>query len=454
MTPPCAVCCHTRDANDTYVLYYMETEELTVPQSPSTVTIRMDNTYSSTRFCFVADDLTGAMDTGVGLSLAGLTAIITFTSSGNMTSDAVVVTTDSRAERATEAYRRVKAVGERFRDYYIYKKIDSTLRGNVAAELQALLDVTRATHAVVCPAFPAIKRTVVNGELLVDGVPVSSTNFARDPVSPVTKSSIVDLLRSGSGIPSETIGLSDVEQGPTHLASRIRQCASRAVVVDATEDRHLKTIAEALVEAGKRWLPCGSGGLGAQIPLAFGYSSRGHSLPDSTPGHALFAVGSRNDVSVRQLKRLMEQIQPALVAVEPREFRTRVGREPRMNQIAGETVRLLRTRQTVVLSSSFAEFVSQYRRLMAPILGTIVNRVLDAAPVQGLFLSGGDVARAVCGDDSIQALRILGDLQPGVIVGEVVGQNHSGLRVVTKAGGFGNEDAMVQAARYLTGEKR
>jgi uncharacterized protein YgbK (DUF1537 family) len=412
----------------------------------------MEGLRSESHFCVIADDLTGAMDTGVGLALSGLSPVITFTSSGAMPSDAVVVTTDSRAERASEAYRRVKTVGERFRDYYIYKKIDSTLRGNVAAELQALLDVTRAAHAVVCPSFPAIRRTVVNGELLVDGIPVSETSFSRDPVSPVTRSSIVELLRSGSGIPSETIGLGDVECGPEHLATRISECSARAVVVDATEEKHLRTIAEALVKGGRLWLPCGSGGLGAHIPAAFGYPGRGTRLPESTGGHALFAVGSRNEVSVRQLTRLLDELKPSLVPLEPHEFRTRLGREPRMNQIAREVTRLLRTETTVVLSSSLAEFVSQYRRLMAPILGAIVGRVLSTAPVQGLFLSGGDVARAVCGEDGIQGLRILGDLQPGVIVGEAVGQNNPGLRVVTKAGGFGNEDAMIQAARYLAGE--
>jgi uncharacterized protein YgbK (DUF1537 family) len=206
------------------------------------------------------------------------------------------------------------------------------------------------------------------------------------------------------------------------------------------------------VKGGRLWLPCGSGGLGAHIPAAFGYPGRGTRLPESTGGHALFAVGSRNEVSVRQLTRLLDELKPSLVPLEPHEFRTRLGREPRMNQIAREVTRLLRTETTVVLSSSLAEFVSQYRRLMAPILGTIVGRVLSTAPVQGLFLSGGDVARAVCGEDGIQGLRILGDLQPGVIVGEAVGQNNPGLRVVTKAGGFGNEDAMIQAARYLAGE--
>ena len=119
------------------------------------------------RFGVIADDITGAMDTGVGLAQAGLAATISFSSTTMPGSDSIVATTDSRAESPSEAYRRVKAVGERFQDYYIYKKIDSTLRGNIAAELQALLDVTRAPKAVVCPAFPSIKRTVVNGELLV-----------------------------------------------------------------------------------------------------------------------------------------------------------------------------------------------------------------------------------------------------------------------------------------------
>lgn len=402
------------------------------------------------RFCVIADDITGAMDTGVGLAQAGLAATITFSSSTNPGSDSVVATTDSRAESPSEAYRRVKAVGERFQDYYIYKKIDSTLRGNIAAELQALLDVTRAPRAIVCPAFPSIKRTVVNGELLVDGVPVHLTGFSHDPVSPVTKSSVADLLRSGSGIAAESLGLADVERGPEHLVQRIRECTSRAVVIDATEDEHLRCIADALALGGERWLPCGSGGLGAQLPLAFGFRSHGRELPPAPRGRALIAIGSRNEVSIRQVRRLIDQLHPPLVKVEPREFKTRSGREPRINQVAREVQNLLLDSQVVVLSSSLSDYMPQYRHLMARILGDIVTRVLSLCDVTGLFLCGGDVARAVCGDQGIQALRILGTLQPGVIAGEAVGQHYNGLRVVTKAGGFGNEDALLQVARHFT----
>jgi len=402
------------------------------------------------RFCVIADDLTGAMDTGVGLAQAGLSAIITFSSTTQIASDAVVVTTDSRAESASEAYRRVKAAGERFRDYFIYKKVDSTLRGNVAAELQALLDVTAVPHAVMCPAFPAIKRTVVNGILLVDGVPVHQTSFSRDPVSPVTRSDIIELLRAGSGIGALNLKLDDVERGPVHLAERIRESDYRVVVVDAVEDRHLRCIADALATSSERLLPCGSGGLGAHVPLAFGYCVGERDLPPAPAGPVLLAVGSRNDVSVRQLQRVLDTINPPLIRVEPNEFRSRAGRTSRANQLASKIVQLFSESRVVVLSSSLSDYAPQLRHTMAPVLGAIVSRVLATCTLAGLFLSGGDVARAVCGEEGIQALRILGDLQPGVIVGEAAGARYEGVRVITKAGGFGNEDAMTQAIQHFT----
>ena len=410
----------------------------------------MEASGTGVRFCVIADDLTGAMDTGVGLTKAGLDTTITFSSIGDLKPEAVVATTDSRADSPTDAYRHVKAVGERFRDYYIYKKIDSTLRGNVAAELQALLDVTQASKAVVCPAFPSIKRTVVNGELLVDGVPVHQTSLAKDPVSPVTKSNIADLLQSGSGIPSESILLADVELGPQHLTQRITEASSRAVVIDAKDDKHLRCIADALALNREHWLPCGSGGLGAQIPLAFGFPTHSQPLPPMPQGSALIAIGSRNEVSIRQILRLIEKLDPHVVKVEPREFGTRSGREPRANQIAHEVGRILADKQLAILSSSLSDFMPQYRYLMAHVLGDIVMKVLSGGGLAGLFLCGGDVARAVCGEERIQALHILGELQPGVVVGETVGQNYQGLRMITKAGGFGNEDALVQVARYFS----
>ncbi len=315
----------------------------------------------------------------------------------NVTSDAVVVTTDSRAESATEAYRRVKATGDRYRDYFIYKKVDSTLRGNVAAELQALLDVTAAPHAVVCPAFPAIKRTVVNGTLLVDGVPVQETSFSRDPVSPVTHSDILELLRAGSGIAASNLKLEDVERGPEHLLQRIRESAHRAVVVDASEDRHLECIAAAVAASPERLLPCGSGGLMAHIPPAFGHSIRGRELPPAPDGPCSGGRQPQRRERPAAAARAGHHRSPAREGRAARvqeQSRSRVARQSACS--ADRPVVL--AQPVVVLSSSLSDYSPQLRHTMAPVLGAVVSRVLATCPLGGLFLSGGDVARSVCGE--------------------------------------------------------
>ena len=101
----------------------------------------------------------------------------------------IAVTTDSRGCTEREAAEAVTAVVRRLREVgitHVYKKIDSTLRGHVRAEVQAVMD-SWSPHAiaVVCPAFPANHRTVVDGQLRVNGVPVAETAAGTDPVTPV-----------------------------------------------------------------------------------------------------------------------------------------------------------------------------------------------------------------------------------------------------------------------------
>jgi len=240
-----------------------------------------------------------------------------------------------------------------------------------------------------------------------------------------------------------------VALGAAHLLQRLQALERRVAVVDAVEESHLRCIADAVAMSPERILPCGSGGLGAHIPPAFDHPTLAQSLPSAPGGPILLAVGSRNEVSVRQLHRVLDVTQAPLVQVEPREFKSKAGRIPRANQLAARIVRLLADNRVVVLSSSLNEYVPELRYTIAPVLGAIVTRVLASTSLAGLFLSGGDVARSVCGEHGIEALQILGALQPGVIVAEALGVRYGGLRVITKAGGFGDEDAMLQVVKHF-----
>ena len=129
----------------------------------------------------VADDLTGATDTGLQFSKIGLRTKVYFDpplSPGSC--DVIAITTESRARPADEARRRVAQAGTRIRSWnvrHVYKKIDSTMRGNIGAELESLAGALDRRLVVLAPSFPANGRTVHNGRLFVNGVPLAESEF-------------------------------------------------------------------------------------------------------------------------------------------------------------------------------------------------------------------------------------------------------------------------------------
>src|SRR5688572_939807 len=145
---------------------------------------------------FLADDLSGALDAAAAFHEAGRSVIVTLSPDKLPTmpaADVVGITTETRNASAAEAAALVAAAIAQGRvrgARLLYKKIDSTLRGPVAAEVTALAAAMPHATILFCPANPRAGRTVRDGVLLVHGVPVASTEFARDPVSPVEESSI------------------------------------------------------------------------------------------------------------------------------------------------------------------------------------------------------------------------------------------------------------------------
>jgi len=255
------------------------------------------NRRSARGFGIIADDLTGAMDAGVGLARMGLDTV--FILGGKLPSETsvVVTSTDSRDDDPETAYRKVRRQAHKLSDRYVYKKIDSTLRGNIGSELKAVIDALGIEKAVVSPAFPANKRSVVNGRLLVENVPVDRTAFAKDPVFPVTEAHIPTLLRRQSGLRVGSLSLDDIKKGPAHISRKITDSQEEVIVADATEQAHLRYIAEALATTAGSWLACGSAGLVMELPPALGYRFRVMKpvTPVISPKPVLAVVGSRHE---------------------------------------------------------------------------------------------------------------------------------------------------------------
>ncbi len=406
-----------------------------------------------------ADDVTGATDSVVQFSRSGWSSRLLL---GGLLPDSVApgsalaVNTDARALDPAAAR---SATASAIRDLLtaganrLYLKIDSTMRGSVQAQVAGALDAWQEQHpgcfAVVCPAYPAMGRTIEGGLLRVHGERVEDSPAGRDPVTPVPTSDFTQLLPG-----TTTISLSgSAEQD----AQALRESASDGVVVvNAASDDDLRTLAAALAAAGPTAIPAGSAGLAAAMAEA--WASAGAVLTPPEPvsvaqgQRIVVVVSSLHDVARAQTDHLRAQLNPAdLRVLQPDP--SLLDQPDRLAQwAAGELEQPKSLPRVVVILSP--EAIGGAATLsgadIARSLASVVQQTLDQTEVGALVLVGGDGARAVLDATRAQALRITGAIQEGIPVGVVEGGTAAGKIVVTKAGGFGPVHALLDTVNELT----
>lgn len=217
------------------------------------------------KFLVLADDLTGALECGVLIEGAVVTLL------APAPAEAAVVDTDTRHVPPAQALETVRRLTEQFPAEMIYKKTDSTLRGNIGAELAAL----PAGRIHYAPAYPRLGRTVRGGRLYVDGVPVEQTAFAHDPREPIEEGDVRRLLE-GQGAPLE-----------------------RIVIHDGACDEDLERAADALLAEPPPRLAAGPAGLLSVVVRRLGLARQPAPLPPMP--ECLVISGSLHPASLAQM---------------------------------------------------------------------------------------------------------------------------------------------------------
>ena len=398
----------------------------------------------------VADDLTGAMDSSGYFASLGFSTVVVLEPSFTSAADVVVITTNSRAEKSDIAGERVRQAVRNLAGRAVYKKIDSTLRGNIGVELEAAIAELDSEKAVVAPAFPAVGRTTVDGVLLVNGVPVAGTQFASDPILPVKESHIPTLLGKSTGRKVGCITIEDIEDGPEALYRKISDMRQDIVVCDVTAQSHLTGIAKAAALAKGRWLLCGSGGLARELNILLTKKLKvGMTRPAKLLSGPVLVVGTRNQVAANQLLRAKDELGLPILNLAVERFTQNDMMAENIGDILTEAEQLLGQGRGLALSSTFSQYAPALKHALPSLLAGAAAGLLAARRFAGLFLSGGDIAVEVCRKLQVSAIRVIGEVEPGVPAGELVGGQHQGMRVVTKAGGFGTEEALVKSISYL-----
>lgn len=184
----------------------------------------------------LADDFTGAAEiAAVGHAFGLSAAVAADRARPRQACRLLVRDTDSRLAPADEAARIVSCVAGRLPpDVRLFKKVDSVLRGNVLAEVEALARLAGRNRVLLVPANPGMGRTIRDGRYFVRGVPIHRTAFARDPHHPAASPRIVDrlgaprqlpvfVLRPGSELPLTGVIVAEVRTARdlAHWAGRV-----------------------------------------------------------------------------------------------------------------------------------------------------------------------------------------------------------------------------------------
>lgn len=411
----------------------------------------------------IADDFTGSNDTGVQLAKKGARTEVMLTpeQKPSRRADVLVINTESRALPAAKA---AKAVDQALAPWcegemhpLVYKKIDSTFRGNVGAEVTAAMRAASRTLAVIAAAIPAAGRTTRDGLCLVNGTPLLETEFASDPKTPILSSRIAELIALQSDIPVHEVSLDDVRRG--QLSALLRAFATEGecmVVVDAVEDRDLSLIAQAICEQETLPLLVGAAGLANALPVRM-FMQEKQELP------VLVVAGSMSEATRRQVEKALCQARASVVDIDASRLASAQADQEMAAVVEQACALLSRQQHTILRTSRSADdrqmidalcteagvSRQQLGEMLSQRLGTITLRIIEQARIGGLFLTGGDIAIAVASALGAEGYRIQSEVAPCIPCGTFVNSEIDDLPVITKAGGFGSDSTLGDALYFI-----
>jgi len=375
------------------------------------------------RIAVIADDLTGALDTGVQFTQWGYTTQLT-DKPQNSTAEVTITNTDTRNKTPQEAYETTYNLAKQLTHTIIYKKIDSTLRGNPGPETQAILDATGETTAILTPTYPPTGRRVHNGHLYIHDTPITETEY------------INEYRHRTSYIPEILETQAHITKNPENIKPGIN-------IIDTTTEKDLiKTTRH------HTRILAGSAGLADALCQTL-----------RNPPPVITIIGSMRTRTRNQAQQLKTRLDAKIIPLDT----TKALNGTPQTQTMKEAEAALKIGQDVVITSTPSLEIIEQTKTEAQHMGLTIEelekRVTDTLAevtenllkhkTSGLILTGGATALAVTERLAVKNIEILDEVEPGV---PVLRLNQT--PTVTKAGGFGQPDTLIRATKYLKRKHR
>ncbi|MFD1417941.1 four-carbon acid sugar kinase family protein [Companilactobacillus keshanensis] len=391
------------------------------------------------KYLIMADDFTGSTDTGVQLAKRGIPVQVRLHDEDGSHSS-LVVDTESRNLSPKDARdkisRAVLQTDMKEFDYTI-KKVDSTLRGNISDELNELNRLYDSDILVFAPSLPSIGRQVRNSILTINGINGLNTQFAKDPVKPLTEDNIFNILKKAfPGENVNSISLDEIRNGKVHITPQTKFYAA-----DSMNDLDLQLLVQSVLKTNLKVLWVGSSGIMDAI-----LSIENPIVP------ALAIVGSVSEVTAKQVEFAKEN-NVKIISIPIYD----VYKDESYYDYVDEAVNAMRSGQDVIVTSSAtvnrkelkytqdklkADGLSmdEIGLIVQSILGGLGRRIIKKIRPSGLFITGGDTAKGFFDVIKANGVDIITEIATGTPMMKIKGGEYNDLKVITKAGAFGNDD--------------
>lgn len=397
------------------------------------------------RVVIVADDLTGAMDAAApfarrGLDVRVLTSPEALQPALAELPQVLSINTGTRhatAETASAVVTALIGALAHLKPDLFIKKIDSTLRGHVVVETVAALQATNYGEVLICPAIPAQGRTLSGGELFINKVPLRATAIGLDLRSPPPLVPLPELFRTA--LPNIPVTL----EGPYDSQDKISESSSQHIrIADAATTEQLQLLARAAIDRCDDILFVGAGGLTEALADELFGSEVAVAATPALPGASLFVVGSRAPQVVEQVE--------ALKAAHPLTVISELTAENSLSTAELQHLAAAGPRHAIlVIRAPQATGNRGYDSdLVAGALAVSAFELLSQAEVGLLLATGGDTVLAVLDVLGVNVIRVCGEVRPGIVHG-LIRSPKGPLRLVTKAGGFGDEQIFCTVIEYF-----
>ena len=409
------------------------------------------------KYIVIADDLTGSNATCSLFKKIGLRAASILKLQGDINYDVDVISysTASRGLDKEEAYKKVSEAIKilKNKDVLVYnKRIDSTLRGNIGTEINAMLDNLEDDRiAVVIPSYPDSGRIVVNKTMLVNGVLLENSDAGKDPKTPIKTSCVESLIQKGIKYSSTYFTLSDIEQPIEEIVKKIQEAIkkSRVLIFDAVNNEDIIKISKAIIHSDINIITVDPG------PFTL-YYSKELQKKNHLEKKILMVIGSVTATTKKQIEYILQEEDIFLVKMKVEDFFEKETCLKEIERVIAYIKKGIASYDLFLVTTSpigdekkadlqkLAEnlntTVEEISKIIAnPLTETVVKILKETQKFEGIYSSGGDITIALLEKLKAIGVEIREEVIPLAAYGRIIGGDFPNLKLVSKGGMVGDE---------------